>query len=455
MMEHAEHAVLALLWGMVLWRAPAAARMPRQRALWLTFAALTLSMTLRLPAVMRLIDGGTGVNNLSTLVKHLLGILAAAALLEFVYGITRQDGTEGRRPRMITTAGAMAALVVLFALIPREAQAEEFFETHTGAPAATAYLLVWFGYLGTAMAIATSLFWGAARYAEASWLRTGLRLLGVGTAAGVLYALCRAGYLLLRLLGMGDSHDAAVADLTDLLKHTAIALILVGTAIPAVGVAWNGWRRWRHLRRLRPLWRELTLAVPEVVLDEELRRRELRLRLHRQVVEIRDAILALQPYADDAQRAAAEAVAAGSGLDAERRRLLADACWVEAARHAKLAGRPAGSAPARERAAGEAFSETSGEASSQALDQALDQASGQAAAGGSANGGPALGRLGDIDTEAWWLRRLETVRHSQAVRRFVADRAPEASQAPAFTQAAARGTGVERDTADDRRGKPQ
>ena len=411
LVQHAENAVLLLLWGMVLWRAPAAVRIPRQRALWLTFAALTLSMTLRLPTVMNAIDGGTGVNNLSTLVKHLLGILAAAALLEFVYGITRQDGGEGRRARMVITAVALTSLAVLFALVPRESQAEKFFETHTGTPAATAYLLVWFGYLGTAMAIATALFWGAARHAGASWLRTGLRLLGLGTAAGVLYALCRAGYLVLRLFGFGDAQDdAAVADVTDLLKHAAIALILLGTSIPAAGVAWGGWRRWRHLRRLRPVWHELTLAVPEVVLGEELRRLELRLRLHRQVVEIRDAILTLQPYADDEQRAAAQDAAERSGLDAQQRRLLADACWVEAARYAKLAGRAAGTAPARERVAGEGRPEGPTEGAEPAT------------------AGPVFGELGDINTEATWLRQLEAARHSQTVRNFVAARVPEAAE---------------------------
>lgn len=394
MTEHAQYAVLLLLWAMVVWRAPAAVRTPRQRALWLTFAALTLAMTLRLPAVMRVIDGGAGINNLSTLAKHLLGILAAAALLEFVYGVTRQDGGEGRGSRVVTTAGAMAALIVLFALTPRENQAEAFFETHTGSPTATAYLLVWFGYLGTAMAVATALFWGSARDAAASWLRTGLRLLGSGTAAGVLYALCRAGYLLLRLFGLSDVHDQAVAEVTDLLKHTAIALILLGTSVPAVGVAWRGWRHWRDLRRLLPLWRELTRAVPEVVLGEELRRRDVRLRLHREVVEIRDAILALQPYVDQRQRAAAEAVAARSGLGSAERRLLAEACWLEAARRAKLAGQPAGSAPAREPAPGVG-----------------------------AHSGSALGELGDIDTEARWLRRLETVRRGETVGRFLAEEA--------------------------------
>lgn len=388
-----ENAVLLLLWAMVLWRAPAAVRMPRQRALWTTFAALTLAMTLRLPAVMDAVDGGTGINNLSTLLKHIIGVTAAAALLEFVHGITRPGSADGRRTRLTATLVALGALTVLFFLLPRDSQTQDFFETHAGSGAATAYLMVWFGYLGTAMAIATALFWSAGRQAAAGWLRAGLRLLGVGSAAGVLYALLRAGYLLVRLLGPGDAAaDAQAAEVTDLLKHAAIVLILLGTSIPAVGVAWRGWRQWRHLRRLQPLWRELTAAVPEVVLDEELRQHELRLRLHRRVVEIRDALLALQPYVDPVRRAAAYEVAASAATEERERRLLADACWVEIARHAKLTGREPGSAPAREVEDGAA---------------------------------PVWGQLDDLDTEARLLTRLERARRSATVRRFVHTHAPQ------------------------------
>ncbi|MCX2968242.1 MULTISPECIES: MAB_1171c family putative transporter [Streptomyces] len=344
-----ETAVLILLWAMVLWRAPAALRAPRQRALWVTFAALTLSMTLRLPDLMRAIDGGTGVNNLSTLLKHVFGITAGAALLEFVFGITRPASRDGRRLRVALAGATLLALAALFALTPREAEAEEFFEFHAGGGAAvTAYLMVWYAYLGLAMAVATALFWGARRHAGAGWLRAGLLFLGAGTAAGVGYALVRAAYLVLRLTGLaGDTADAGVTHWTDVAKHLAIVLILAGSVLPAVGVARSARRYARHLRGLTPLWETLTAAVPEVVLHEELRRGELRMRLHRRMVEIRDALLALQPYLTPEARAEADAVAARSGLTGSARQALADACRLEAARHAKLAGRPPAEAPRR------------------------------------------------------------------------------------------------------------
>ncbi|MEV6651989.1 MAB_1171c family putative transporter [Streptomyces sp. NPDC051219] len=368
-----ENAVLILLWLVALWRGPSALRSSKQRTLWAAFAALTLSMTLRRPEVMHAIDSGTGVNNLSTLLKHFLGITAAAAVLEFVYVITRPEGRNGARLRLCAAAATMVALTVLFAFMPRETEAEEFFESSAGSGTATVYLMVWFTYLGTAMASATWLFWGSSRHARAGWLRTGLRLLGTGTAAGVAYSLTRAVYLLLRLADVVDAgSDAGVSTLTDTMKHLAIGLILIGSSVPAMGVAWRTGRHWLYFRRLAPLWTDLTAAVPEVVLGEELRRRELQMRLHRRVVEIRDAILALQPYASAELRDRAEA--------ATKHPAAADACWVEAARRAKVAGHaPLTDVQRRDTAAGDEL---------------------------------------DLDAEARWLWQIETARRGDVVRQF-------------------------------------
>ncbi|MGW0824384.1 MAB_1171c family putative transporter [Streptomyces sp. NPDC002845] len=375
--------VLVLLWMVALWRAPSAVRSSKQRTLWIAFAALTLAMTLRHSAIMHAIDGGTGVNNLSTLLKQYLGITAAGAVLEFVYVIARPHNRTGVRRRMAAAGATMAVLTVLFAFVPRRTEAEDFFDRSAGSVPATAYLLVWLAYLGTAMAMATWLFWGSSRHAGAGWLRTGLRLLGAGTAVGVAYSLSRAVYLVLRLAEVaGPGSDADASTVTDAMKHAAIGLILVGSSVPAVGVAWRAARHWRYLRALHPLWQDLTEAVPEVVLGEELRRRELRMRLHRRVVEIRDGILALQPYVSAAQRDAAEAAASTA------RRDLAEACWIETARHAKLAGR--------------------------APDEAVQRRD-----TGSADDDTALGLDLDLEAEAQWLRRIEDARADDTVRDFV------------------------------------
>ncbi|TDU74792.1 hypothetical protein EDD91_1451 [Streptomyces sp. KS 21] len=344
--KHLEIAVLVMLWAVTVWRAPSAVRTVKQRALWMAFAALALSMTLRLPGLMHALDDRAGVNNLSTLFKHWLGVIAAGAVVDFVVAIARPETGSGRRLRArhyvaLTAMTAMAVLFVFF--VPRPHEMTEFFEESAGNGWATAYYLVFVTYLGIAMATATWLFWGSARHASARWLRTGVRLMGIGTAVGVLYTLVRSGYLTSRLVGLTDSTgDIAVEDATDALKYVAIGFILVGSSIPAFGVAWRTVQDGRHHRQLQPLWQDLTAVTPDIVLKAGLLRSP-RLRLYRRVIEIRDAALALDAYADGGVRERAQRAARRAGFDPATSPA-AEALWMRAAREGKARGAlPAGS----------------------------------------------------------------------------------------------------------------
>ncbi|WP_159839661.1 DUF6545 domain-containing protein [Nocardia sp. CY41] len=103
------------------------------------------------------------------------------------------------------------------------------------------------------------------------------------------------------LAGTPPSRSGTVAAVVAVLMLAAITLL---TAIPLVTVlvARAGWdRAGRICRRLRPLWCELTAAVPEVVLlDDPSAPRDSASRLYRMTVEIWDALLHLKPYAPDA-----------------------------------------------------------------------------------------------------------------------------------------------------------
>lgn len=338
--KHLEIAVLIMLWAVTIWRVPSALRTVKQRALWVAFAALTLSMTLRLPGVMHGLDDRVGINNLSTLIKHWLGMIAAGAVLDFVVAIARPETGRRVRPRHYVALTAMALMAVLFQFVPRRHEVEDFFEANVGQTWATAYYLVFIVYLGIAMATASWLFWGSARLASARWLRIGVRLMGIGTGVGVVYTLVRAVYLICRLAevtsaGADDTVDTA----TDLLKYLAIGFILVGSSIPAFGVAWRSIQDWRHLRALQPLWQDLTAATPDIVLKARLLRGP-RLQLHRRVIEIRDAGLALAPYATSEVREAAAAAANAAGLGPEAVEPTAEGFWLRAAREAKAQGAP-------------------------------------------------------------------------------------------------------------------
>ncbi|MCQ4043232.1 MAB_1171c family putative transporter [Streptantibioticus rubrisoli] len=336
-MNTVKHTVLALLWAVTLWRLPAAARVPRQRALWTAFASIAAACTLGDPGVVDSVDRLAGVHNLSTLGKNLLGIVGSAAILDFVVAIARPRSLpRARRALTALATVSMTAMTVLFALTPRPLEVSDFYQANVGSLSGTAYCMVFTGCLGIAMTVATWLFWGYSRHAGAAWLRTGLRLLGAGTALGACYSLLRT---VLMLLGFLRPHiiGTTATTVADAVENAAISLIVVGSSLPAVGVLWRSVRDWRALRRIQPLWAELTSAVPDIVLDARSHLTP-RVRLHRTVIEIRDAVLVLSSYVPEHIRRQAERTARLSGVQGERRAALAEAIWLRTACAAKLNG---------------------------------------------------------------------------------------------------------------------
>ncbi|MFJ2609955.1 MAB_1171c family putative transporter [Streptomyces sp. NPDC087425] len=338
---------LIMLWVVAAWRLPGAIRAPRQRALWIAFASIAVATTIGVPEVAHAIDAFTGIHNLATLGKNLLGIIASAAIVDFVTAIARPDHVSGLRRTLAPAATiAMTSLTALFALTPRPEESDNFFEANMGSGPGTAYCIVFLGTLGLAMTEATRLFWGSSRHAGARWLRSGLLMLGTGTFFGALYSLLRSILMLLGLLH-ATIENARANQIADILEYTAISLIILGSSIPAIGVLWRALRDWRSLRSIRPLWAALTRAVPEVVLDIQSLYPGPRVRLHRAVIEIRDAALVLAQHASPDVRERARSAAEQYTLTPERRSALAEAIWLHTAVTARFAGAspaPAGGA---------------------------------------------------------------------------------------------------------------
>ncbi|WP_344446862.1 MAB_1171c family putative transporter, partial [Kitasatospora nipponensis] len=305
-------AILGVLWLLTVWRLPAAVRNPRQRSLWTAFACVTTLVTLGLPAVTGWIDATSGIHNLVVPVKHAIGLVANSAVLTFVADSARPGlAARLRRPHLAVLLASQLGLVVCFALIHQSVEVVDFYQAYPGSVPAAVYALIVAGYLGAAMAVSCWLFGTYAPRAAGGWLRTGLWVLGLGTAAGFCYSVLRVCQVLLQLF---ERPMFMSAGLLYGIEWTAIALVLLGSCVPLLGAAWAGLRAWRTARLLGPLWTALTGAVPEVVLTARLGRGP-RVRLHRLVIEIRDAALALAPYASEElrERAALAAGAAGAG----------------------------------------------------------------------------------------------------------------------------------------------
>lgn len=325
-------ATAGLLWAVALWRLPSATNSRKQRTLWGAFAALAVAMTLEIPALAHAVDSATGVNSLATLIKHLFGVVAASAVLEFVIAVVRPRGFLPGSVRRSMTLSAMAAMIVFFALSPRVHESKDFFEENSGSAAPTIYMAVFALYIGAAMAVATWLFLSASRIAPSGWLRSGLRILGAGTAVGIAYSVQRIVFLALLVFGHDQTGSKNTENaLSSLLKTVAILLILLGSCLPPIPVMLRTLHNLRVMRRLAPLWEGLAASTPHVVLKAPIQRHRIGLRLHRRIIEINDASLTLREFVPAALKTEAREQAAASGLVDEVMEAVAEACWLAAA----------------------------------------------------------------------------------------------------------------------------
>ncbi|MBN1173107.1 MAG: hypothetical protein JXA67_13110, partial [Micromonosporaceae bacterium] len=199
--------------------------------------------------------------------------------------------------------------------------------------AVTVYLVVYLGTVAVYSIDITRLLWRLATITTRPWLSHGLRVAAVGAALGVPYAVSKAGYAVSFWLRLDPPSEHVT---TGLLLTASSLLYAIGLTMPAWGPSADGARRWprrlRCYRQLEPLWRDLASVVPHLVLDGARQHRRYPLRglgfaLHRRIVEISDARLALRAYTDatvaeQARRAGEREAYSGKELDA----------YVEAAR---------------------------------------------------------------------------------------------------------------------------
>ncbi len=100
---------------------------------------------------------------------------------------------------------------------------------------------------------------------------------------------------------------------------------------------------WSAYWRLYPLWAMLRQTVPEVELPlEPAMRWDIRYRLHRRVIEIRDAQLMPRPYSTPQVAAYAASAARSSGLDPGTVATVVEAAVIVESLQRRLQGSPPG-----------------------------------------------------------------------------------------------------------------
>ncbi|MEU5693421.1 MAB_1171c family putative transporter [Actinosynnema sp. NPDC020468] len=143
-----------------------------------------------------------------------------------------------------------------------------------------------------------------ARAARGRHLVVGLRIAAIGAGVLLPHGPVRAGVLL-----AADRARSAWEVGLALWQGVGMSLLLLGITVPALCVRVTASRGWlrdvRDYRALFPLWRDICTALPSIALHppvapavERLVLRDLRHRLYRRVIEIRDGWLVLRSHVD-------------------------------------------------------------------------------------------------------------------------------------------------------------
>ncbi len=336
-----------ILWVVVLARAGMVRGPATQRSLWFALACLACGETLHVQPVFAVAEATLGVGG-ATVVKQAFTIGAATGVLLLLRGITGAVGGQ-RRLVALTAAATLAMAAPLLLAAPTDAPANlgEQAETYTSSWAWTTHWAAILTYLGWALVATTKLCLNYSRRAAPGPLRTGLQFIGAGTTAGLLLLALKVAVLTAGFAGAGRLFAGVGEAVEAALLACSLLLIAVGSGYEGVVAARvrlvEALAARRSLCRLRPLWRLMYATVPYIVLTPGARgvlgaRFSTRDRLYRRVMEIRDGLLALAPYAhpDVRHRARLDAGAAGKqGADADA---VAEAVWLSVAVRAKTHG---------------------------------------------------------------------------------------------------------------------
>ncbi|MBV9278925.1 MAG: hypothetical protein JOZ41_02480 [Chloroflexi bacterium] len=351
-----------LVWATLLYMLPGLLRQPEdraQRACCSTLFCFALGMTVLIPPITAWLDRLTGVANLARLLGNGLGLVAAWQAQTFMAHLNQPEERVRARVRW---AGwllllALAVMASLFALAPVKREASDFWRQYRGAPYMPVYRIVFLTYLGGAFAYAAHLARRNARIADSPSLIVGLRLATAGGVFGLIYAV-EALLVVSAPFGLGGFLPYANA-VGQVFIALAATCTVVGLTMPKWGPRARipelyGWYRLRRAyRRLYPLWAVLYRAVPAIALlpprrlwADALATRDLRFRLYRRVVEIRDGFLALRPYVDPTVADRARELCEEAGLPPEEAQAVVEAASLKAALDARRRGeRPINAAP--------------------------------------------------------------------------------------------------------------
>ncbi|MEV7465909.1 MAB_1171c family putative transporter [Streptomyces kronopolitis] len=283
-----------------------------------------------------------GVGNLAILVMHLSAVAfcVSAQIILLRWATATEEAVRKTRYWLITGLALNALLLALFLIADGPGRPASDFNSGSGQPLVLTYLLV---FIVSQAVPCVTIFRQCGPYARMTGkpeLRQALQLLSVAAVVLFLYCLARTVNILTSACGIDIGVWQLAANVFSAVGIVTLSLSLTITSWgPAAGRLLEWARSYRSYRALYPLWRDLYESSPDIVLEPPGAKvsdlNDLKYRLHRRVIEIRDGWRDLRPYID---RTTSGADGAGRGATDESRQAFAEAAQLRQALYAKRTG---------------------------------------------------------------------------------------------------------------------
>ena len=314
----------------------------RQRPLWLALLALTVELLLLQQPVAAAVDRATGIANFAVFA----GGYCHMALCMVIWMVASADVRTSRSGRGRNSwrwwFTGCTTIIILAAEILATVQQTPARARALPTPAHVNSLAVgWVVYLffiAVSSSDTTVRLWRQLRVTAFPALRLALAILGTGTSASLVYVVGRVATLVT---------DSPTASAVVLYSSTVYFLCFTAGCVTALaGQFIEAGVAWRQRCRLFHLWRSVTHAVPGVVLEgcpsywtDLCRIRASKMRLHRRVVEIQDATLALREWVSPEQVSEVVEQVRARGLSGEKADAAVAAMCLRLGRAAKASGK--------------------------------------------------------------------------------------------------------------------
>ncbi|MEU8179680.1 MAB_1171c family putative transporter [Micromonospora sp. NPDC049044] len=302
-------------------------------------AGLAVAATLNLAAVSRIIDTTTGLVDLSVLVKNMAGLAVAYLASGLAIAIANATPGVNYRPRagLLLPVGAAIGMCFLFAAAPHHPGGDDFVTESAKSPYTAWYGILYQSAIVLAVTRALLTIWKLALTRSGSRGNWSIVVTAVGGTVLLLYVLNRIAFILSHAAHIEILSGPGYVFFSKSLFGIGLTLLAIGSAVPVSRPARRYIRDSVRLHRLYRLWHTLQRAVPDVVLGAPPSRiadvtnvLQVRLRLYRRVIEIRDAQSELATFVGESTVAAAQDFVRRLGLTGESAEAAVEACWTAA-----------------------------------------------------------------------------------------------------------------------------